>query len=187
MPRRWETGRSCDPEEEDHPGKTVKYDLSVVFDNLWLNWIGALRVLHSKSTNVQKSKPEPRTAFGPISMPTLQSLDGQVDKIQNARRRQKPRLVETRQKCSAIRKGEQAGFQRSTTPKHVDRARRRMRETSRGYFDPRANSCASRGPWQGAIAPGCYVADVSCGKESLRYWNSRFGRKGDINNPAILR
>ena len=49
------------------------------------------------------------TAFCPISMPTLRSLHRQGDKIQIARRSSTTMWVETRQKCSAIRKGEQAG------------------------------------------------------------------------------
>ena len=145
-----------DPEEEERFGKTGDYDLSVVLDNTWLTWTGpALRVLTRRRDEpvwpfgypqcahmFKKPKPEPRTAFGPEKVP----ID-RATKFRSPGRSQTPRWLETRPECGPVREREPTGVQCSATPNYVDLARRRMRETTQGFFDRPTNSCASHGPW----------------------------------------
>ena len=102
----------------------------------------------------KKASREPRTAVGSRSLGEVKRRGG-WKQFKSVPRYEKESWL---------------GFCAQQTPNHVDRARRRTRETSRGYVDPRAHSCASRGPWQGA------VASVLCRKCKL--WRGRPGSSG---------
>ena len=95
-------------------------------------------------------------------------------------------------------KGSRLGFGARQYPTmltvHGDECEKHLED----IFDPRANNRSCCGRWQSTAASGCHVADVSYGKGGLgravelagfpvRYWDSRFGCKGDIGNPAVLR
>ena len=139
----------------------------------------------------KKSEPESGVTVGPLSVPALRRLDREGDKIQVAGRSQASTWVEAGQKCGTLREGKQVGVQCSTTP--GDECEKRLEDIlihGRTVAPP-------VGLGRVQLRLGCCVADVSCGKGGLgrvvelagfpvRYWDSRFGDKGDIGNPAIL-
>ena len=96
----------------------------------------------------ERTNPLSRSASGPVSVPAFGALMDKATKIRS--------LGEVKRRSGW--KQDKSWVQRSATPNDVDRARRRLRDTTRGYFDPWADSCASRKLWQDAVASGCFVA-----------------------------